>query len=128
MSFDVIKTNKAPAAIGPYSQAIRAGAWLFVSGQIGLHPTTGELVCDVFSEQASQALDNMYNILSAAGFEMKDVVSVDVFLTDITQFSAFNEVYGRYFSQHKPARAVVAVRDLPRGAQVEIKCIAVRTS
>jgi 2-iminobutanoate/2-iminopropanoate deaminase len=126
MSLKVIHTQGAPAAIGPYSQAVQAGRWLFVSGQIGLNPAGGELVGDDFNEQARQALANLTSILYAAGFEIADVVSVDVFLTDMGRFSAFNAVYETVFSEHKPARAAVEVSALPRGAKVEIKCVACR--
>lgn len=126
MSCEVIRTDGAPAAIGPYSQAIKAGSWLFVSGQLGMKPETGNLAGDEFTEQARQALDNLSAIVQAAGYGLTDVVSVDVFVTDITQFASFNAIYEQYFSQHKPARAVVEVKGLPKGAQVEIKCMAYR--
>jgi 2-iminobutanoate/2-iminopropanoate deaminase len=119
-----IQTDQAPAAIGPYSQAIKVGEWLFVSGQIGFVPATGQLVGDSLVEQARQALQNMYQILAAAGFGFPDVVAVDVFLTDMGQFASFNSVYEEFFAGHKPARAVVEVKGLPRGALVEIKGIA----
>ena len=128
MGHQVIQTNLAPAAIGPYSQAIKVGPWLFVSGQIALRPDTGELVSENFAEQTEQALKNLRRILEAAGYELSDVVSTDVFLTDIGQFSSFNRIYEEFFSDHKPARAVLEVKGLPRGAQVEIKCIAYRDS
>ncbi len=121
---EVIRTNKAPAAIGPYSQAIRANGLVFVSGQIPLDPQTGEIVAGDFAMQASRSLENMKQVLAAAGCGIEKVVAVDVFLTDISLFSAFNEVYGSFFSEHKPARAVVEVSALPRGAMVEVKCIA----
>lgn len=124
MSCEPIQTGKAPAAIGPYSQAIKVDNWLFVSGQIGLQPESGQLVSEDLTGQAKQALDNMSQILAAAGCRATDVVSVDVFLTDMAQFAAFNAIYQEYFSDHRPARAVVEVAGLPKGAQVEIKCIA----
>ena len=124
MGFDVIQTNEAPAAIGPYSQAIRVGSWVFVSGQIGLSPKTGDMVGEGFEGQARQALDNMKSVLKAAGLTLKDVASVDVFLTDMGQFAIFNGIYQEYFSEHKPARAVVEVKGLPKWARVEIKCVA----
>jgi 2-iminobutanoate/2-iminopropanoate deaminase len=126
MGHQVIQTNLAPAAIGPYSQAIKVGSWLFVSGQIALQPDTGVLVSEDFAEQTEQVLKNLHHILEAAGYKLSDVVSTDVFLTDIGQFSSFNRIYEEYFSDHKPARAVLEVKGLPRGAQVEIKCIAYR--
>jgi 2-iminobutanoate/2-iminopropanoate deaminase len=124
MAHHIIQTDQAPAAIGPYSQAIKVEPWLFVSGQIGFVPATGQLVGDSLVEQARQALQNMVQILAAAGFGLPDVVAVDVFLTDIGQFASFNSVYEAFFASHKPARAVVEVKGLPRGALVEIKCIA----
>jgi len=124
MSCQVIQTDQAPAAIGPYSQAIKVDNWLFVSGQIGLNPKTGELVGGDFKEQAKQVLENIKNILIAGGCGMADVISAEVFLTDIGQFTAFNEVYQQYFGDHKPTRAVVEVKGLPRGACVEMKCMA----
>jgi 2-iminobutanoate/2-iminopropanoate deaminase len=119
-----IQTDKAPAAIGPYSQAIKAGPWLLVSGQIALKPGATELVSNEFTEQARQVLDNMRSIVQAAGYSLSDVAAVDVFLTDMGKFGIFNEIYQEYFSEHKPARAVVEVKGLPRGALVEIKCMA----
>lgn len=126
MSCTTIQTDLAPAAIGPYSQAVKAGSWLFVSGQLGLDPATGAFAGDGFQEQAGRSLENVKNILNAAGYELADVVSVDVFLIDISQFGVFNEIYGGYFSEHKPARAVVEVKGLPRGGLVEVKCTAFR--
>jgi len=124
MSCQAIQTERAPAAIGPYSQAIKVGDWLFVSGQIGLDPEKGDLVSDNLTGQARQALDNLSQIVAAAGCRLSDVVAVDVYLTDIGQFAAFNEIYQQVFSTHRPARAVVEVSALPKGALVEIKCIA----
>jgi 2-iminobutanoate/2-iminopropanoate deaminase len=124
MAHQVIQTDRAPAAIGPYSQAIKVDKWLFVSGQIGFLPATGQLASEQLGEQATQALQNMREILGAAGFGLDDVVSVDVFLVDIAQFGSFNRIYEDFFATHKPARAVVEVKGLPRGALVEIKCVA----
>lgn len=121
---EAIHTPKAPAAIGPYSQAIKAKGFLFVSGQIPLVPETGEMAGPDFPSQARQSLQNMKHILEAANCGLDKVVSVDVFITDMTRFGAFNEVYETFFSAHKPSRAVVEVRALPRGAMVEVKCIA----
>jgi 2-iminobutanoate/2-iminopropanoate deaminase len=122
--FSVIQTEKAPAAIGPYSQAIVAGDWVFVSGQIGLDPNTGELKGRDLYTQARQALVNLEAILKAADRKLDQVVAVDVYLADMNDFAAFNAVYERFFGSHKPARAVVAVKELPKNAIVEIKCIA----
>lgn len=124
MSCQVIQTERAPAAIGPYSQAIKVEKWLFVSGQIGLHPETGDLVSEELTGQARQALENMKQVLVAAGCRMTDVVTVDVYLTDMSQFAAFNAIYQEYFADHRPARAVVEVKGLPKAAKVELKCMA----
>lgn len=126
MSAKVVQTDRAPAAIGPYSQGIVAGGWLFVSGQLGLKPATGEMVGEGFGDQARQALENLRSIVEGAGFALTDVVAVDVFITDMAQFSVFNNIYAEVFSEHKPARAVVEVKGLPRGAHVEVKCTAFR--
>jgi len=126
MQPEVIQTDKAPAAIGPYSQGIAAGSMVFVSGQLGMSPETGELVDDTVEAQARQALTNLGQVLAAAGAALEQVVAVDVFLTDMEDFVAFNGIYESYFGSHKPARAVVAVRALPKAACVEIKCVAVR--
>ncbi len=126
MQPEVIQTDRAPAAIGPYSQGIAAGAMVFVSGQLGMRPETGELAGDSVDTQARQALDNLSQVLSAAGVGLDQVVAVDVFLTDMDDFMTFNGVYESFFTDHKPARAVVAVRALPKGGCVEIKCVAVR--
>lgn len=128
MGMRAIETEKAPAAIGPYSQGISAGKWLFVSGQIPLDPQTGQMVAEEFGAQARQALENLANVVRAAGCDLSDVVSVDVFLTDMSQFNVFNGVYEQFFSSHRPARAVVEVKGLPRGAKIEVKCIALRES
>ena len=124
MKIEAIQTDRAPAAIGPYSQAIRANGFLFVSGQIPLDPKTGEIVTGNFSDQARRSLENVKQILLAAGSGLEKVVAVDVFITDISQFAAFNQVYESYFSTHKPARAVVEVKALPKGVMVEVKCVA----
>jgi len=123
MSVKSIQTDQAPAAIGPYSQGIAVGAWRFVSGQLGLNPQTGELVSADLDGQARQALENLQQIVIAAGCTLNQVVAVDVFLTDMGQFAEFNAIYLEYFSEHRPARAVVEVGALPKGACVEIKCI-----
>ena len=122
---EAVQTAKAPAAIGPYSQAIRANGFVFVSGQIPIDPVTGEIVSGGFSDQARQSLENLKQVLVASGAGLEKVVAVDVFITDISQFAAFNKVYEGYFSDHKPARAVVEVKGLPRGVMVEVKCVAV---
>jgi 2-iminobutanoate/2-iminopropanoate deaminase len=124
MEMTVIKTDKAPAAIGPYSQAIAVNQLLFVSGQLGLIPETGKLAESDFATQARQALKNLSHVLAAGGTNLNKVASVDVFLTNISDFEDFNKIYQEFFPIHKPARAVVGVNSLPKGALVEIKCIA----
>lgn len=126
MPLHFVETKTAPAAIGPYSQAVQAGLWLFVSGQIPLVPETGHMVEGPFEAQARQVLHNVSRILEAAGYGMNDVVAVDVFLTDLGHFQTFNALYEEAFQGHKPARAVVQVSALPRGAQIEMKCVAVK--
>lgn len=121
-----INTKEAPAAIGPYSQAVIAGDWVFVSGQIGLDPASGKLKGADLDTQARQALANLAAILKAAGCELSRVATVDVFLTDMNDFAAFNAIYEEFFGSHRPARAVVAVKDLPKNAVIELKCIAMR--
>lgn len=123
MELTVIQTENAPAAIGPYSQGIAAGPWRFVSGQLGMNPETGELVSDELAAQARQALKNLQQIVEAGGNSLNQVVAVDVFLTDMAKFSEFNDVYQEFFSEHRPARAVVEVSALPKGGCVEAKCI-----
>jgi len=124
MTCKVIQTDRAPAAIGPYSQGIAVAPLLFVSGQLGIQPETGELVGSDFKLQARQALENLLQIVLAAGVNLNHVVAVDVFVTDMNNFNAFNAIYAEYFSEHRPARAVVEVSRLPKDACVEIKCIA----
>ncbi len=121
----VVYAEKAPKPIGPYSQARKVGNLLFVSGQIGIDPTTGKLVEGGAREQARQALENLKAVVEAAGFSMEDVVFVVVFLRDISFYSDFNEVYAQYFKTY-PARAVVEVNGLPAGALVEIAAIAAK--
>ena len=125
MELNVIETQKAPAAIGPYSQAIAVNQWLFVSGQLGLIPESGELAGPDLASQASQALKNLTQVLTAGGTNLDKVASVDVFLTNMDDFAEFNKIYQDFFTSHKPARAVVGVKSLPKGALVEIKCIAI---
>ena len=124
MTCKVIQTDQAPAAIGPYSQGITAAPFLFVSGQLGIQPETGELVSSDFKVQAKQALENLLQILLAAGYNLNQIVAVDVFVTDLNNFANFNDIYAEYFSEHRPARAVVEVSRLPKDACIEIKCIA----
>lgn len=124
MALKAIQTDKAPAAIGPYSQGIISGQLLFVSGQIGMKPETGELAGPDFAAQANQALTNLSQIVLASGSDLSRVVSVDVFLTSMGNFSKLNTIYQEFFQGTKPARAVIEVSGLPKGACIEIKCIA----
>lgn len=121
----VISTNKAPAAIGPYSQALDLGNLVFVSGQIPVNPATGTMPEDV-RDQARQSLANLKAILAEAGLSMTDVVKTVVFLADLNDFGAVNEVYAQAFAEPFPARSCVQVAGIPKGAKVEIECIAVR--
>ncbi|MBE1425531.1 2-iminobutanoate/2-iminopropanoate deaminase [Desulfomicrobium macestii] len=121
---DFIATEKAPAAVGPYSQAVRAGGFLYVSGQLGLVPATGQFAGADFEAQARQALANMGAILAEAGCAVTDIVSVDVFVTDLANFKLFNGIYDGFMAGHRPARAAVQVSGLPLGGVVEVKCVA----
>lgn len=121
-----IKTEKAPAAIGPYSQAIEVNGFVFASGQIPLDPETGEFVEGGIKEQTRQALSNAKEILRASGLDLSNVVKTTVMLADIKYFSEMNEVYAEFFNEPFPARSAFAVRDLPKGALVEVECIAAK--
>lgn len=120
----VISTAEAPKAIGPYSQAIRVGALVFCSGQIPLDPATGELVGPDVRLQTRRVMDNLAAVLAAAGSGLARVVKTTIFLTDLGDFAAVNEVYGSYFAGQYPARATIQVAALPRGSRVEIEAIA----
>jgi 2-iminobutanoate/2-iminopropanoate deaminase len=120
-----ITTTEAPAAIGPYSQAIEANGMLFVSGQIPLNPETGELVTGDIAVQTERVLLNLSAIIKAAGFSLNDVVKTTCYLTSMNDFQPFNEVYARYLA-HKPARVTVEVSRLPRNANVEVEAVAVK--
>jgi 2-iminobutanoate/2-iminopropanoate deaminase len=122
---DIIATDQAPHAIGPYSQAVRAGDLVFASGQIPIDPATGEFVAGGVAEQTEQVLRNLTAVFEAAGVGMKQVVKTTVFLADMDDFTAMNEVYGRVFGVEPPARATVEAARLPRDARVEIEAIAV---
>lgn len=121
-----IQTEAAPAAIGPYSQAIAAGDLVFVSGQLGLDPQTGEMKGPNLADQAQQALANLKAVLEAANCGTHHVTAVDVYLVNMDDFAQFNAIYESFFDHHKPARAVVAVKALPKNGLVEIKCVASR--
>ncbi|HLY15416.1 MAG TPA: RidA family protein [Candidatus Limnocylindrales bacterium] len=126
MDRTAIATSAAPAAVGPYSQAIAAGELLFCSGQIHLDPATGALVEGDIATQTARVLDNLGAVLAAAGRSMTDVVKTTVFLVDIADFAAMNAVYARYMPDPPPARSTIGVAALPKGARVEIELIALR--
>lgn len=119
----IISTPQAPAAVGPYSQAVQAGDHLFLSGQIPLVPETGLLVSEEIKAQTEQVMKNMRAVCEAAGGSLNKIVKCTVFMTDLAQFQAMNEVYAEHFGEHKPARSTVQVAALPRGAMVEIEAI-----
>ena len=121
---EIIHTDKAPAAVGPYSQAIKAGDTLYLSGQIAINPKEGKIVARTIEEQAEQFCRNVEAVLAAAGTDMSHVVKTVCFLADIADFKAFNEVYAKHFIS-KPARSCVAVKDLPAGALCEVEATAV---
>jgi 2-iminobutanoate/2-iminopropanoate deaminase len=123
-----VQTENAPEAVGPYSQAVQVGETLYLAGQVGIDPASGELVSDSLHLQVWQAMDNLEAVLETAGLTMADVVDVQVFMTDINQYSKFNELYSSYFDDQPPARAVVEVARLPLDAKVEIKMTAVKSS
>jgi 2-iminobutanoate/2-iminopropanoate deaminase len=122
---ETISTEKAPGAIGPYSQAVKAGNMVFCSGQIPIDPMTGEFVSNNVAEQTHQVLTNLSAVLEAAGTSLNNVVKTTVFLADMNDFTAMNEIYAEFFSDNKPARATVQAARLPRDARVEIDCIAI---
>lgn len=122
MSNEIISTDRAPAAVGPYSQAIRAGGFVFTSGQLGIDPATGELESG-FEAQAERAIKNVGEVLAAAGLTFADVAKTTCYLTDMSYFPAFNAVYARYFTGN-PARSCVAAAALPKGALVEVEAVA----
>lgn len=123
MSKKQVATNKAPGAIGPYSQAIATGSWVYTSGQLGMNPETGELVEGV-QEQARQALNNLKAILEEAGASLDHIVKTTVFLKDMNDFAAVNEVYSTFFSEPYPARSAIEVARLPKDGLVEIEAVA----
>ena len=120
-----IATKNAPQAIGPYSQAVRAGNVLYFSGQIPLDPVSGNLVQGDFALQAKRVFENLKAVLNESGAEFRHVVKATVYLTDLGNFQTLNSIYAEYFGEHKPARSTVGVAQLPRGAEVEIDLIAV---
>jgi 2-iminobutanoate/2-iminopropanoate deaminase len=122
---EIVATERAPRAIGPYSQAVRAGNLLFCSGQIPIDPATGEFVSGGVAEQTEQVMCNLSAVLEAAGTDLNQVVKTTVFLAEMDDFTAMNEVYGRFFGENPPARATVQAARLPRDAKVEIEAMAV---
>ena len=120
-----IQTTKAPAAIGPYSQAVEANGFVFASGQLGINPATGEFVEGDVQAQTRQALTNARAIMNEAGLDLNNVIKTTVFLSDMANFAAMNEIYSEFFSEPYPARSAVAVKTLPKNALVEVECIAV---
>ncbi|MEN8227200.1 MAG: RidA family protein [Bacteroidota bacterium] len=122
----IIQTDKAPAAVGPYSQAVEMNGTLYISGQVPLIPETGAKVEGGIKEQTEQVMKNIGNILDEAGYGFEDVVKSTCLLSDMTNFKAMNEVYARYYPENQPARAAFAVKELPLGVLVEIETIAVK--
>ena len=125
MNKETVATDKAPKAIGPYEQAIKVGEFVYTAGQISIDPKTGNLVDGGIKEQTCQVLENLKAVVEAAGSSLDRVVKATVFLKNIADFAAINEVYAEYLGQSKPARSTVAVADLPRGALVEIDLVAI---
>ena len=121
---EYIKSDKAPKAVGPYSQAVKVGSFLFISGQIAINPETGKLEGKTVAEQTARVLKNIEAILREAGFSKNNVVKTTVYLKDIDDFAEMNRVYSEFFGEHKPARATVEVSNLPLGALVEIEAVA----
>jgi 2-iminobutanoate/2-iminopropanoate deaminase len=125
MAKEIISTNNAPAAVGPYSQAVRVGNLVYTAGQVAIDPAVGKLVGEDAPAQAEQALRNLKAVLEAAGSSLENVVKTTVFLDSMDDYKAVNEVYGRFFTQNPPARSAVEVARLPLGALVEIEAVAV---
>lgn len=126
MEKKIINTPNAPAPIGPYSQAVQAGNFLFVSGQVPINPSTGQLEAEDISAEAKQVMKNLDAVLTAAGYSFSNVVKTTIFLSDMSHFAAVNEVYGAFFNADFPARETVAVKGLPRGVNVEISMTALK--
>lgn len=121
----IISTKNAPAAVGPYSQAVRLGNFVFTAGQIALVPETGQLIDDGIEAQTRQVIQNLSNVLQAANSNLSNIVKTTIFVTDMNDFSTVNQVYGSFFSEDPPARSTVQVAALPLGAKVEIEAVAV---
>ncbi|MEA3459179.1 MAG: RidA family protein [Chloroflexota bacterium] len=125
MEREIVSTDKAPAAVGPYSQAVRAGEFVFAAGQVAIDPATGKFIGGGIEEQTRQVLKNLTAVLEAAGSSLGQVVKTTVFLRDIADFKAMNAVYAQFFPEQPPARSTIAVNALPLGALVEIEAVAV---
>jgi 2-iminobutanoate/2-iminopropanoate deaminase len=125
MSKEIISTDNAPGAIGPYNQAVKANGMVFCSGQIPIDPASGKITAETVKDQTDQVLKNLSAVLEAAGAGLADVVKTTVFLADMGYFQEMNEVYASYFTENQPARAAVAARELPMGVKVEIEAIAI---
>lgn len=126
MKLQLIATDKAPAAVGPYSQGVKAENIIYTSGQLPIDNETGELSKGDIQKETRLCLNHVESVLKAAGASLKDVVKVTVFVTDINNFSLVNEVYAEYFTDHKPARSLVEVSNLPKGADIEIEALAIK--
>lgn len=122
----IVRTDKAPAPVGPYSQAVEAGGFLFCSGQIAIDPKTNQVHTGPIEEQATMVLENIRAVLAQAGLDFGNVVKTTIFLTNMNDFAAVNEVYGKFFTEQPPARSTIAVAGLPKGVHVEIEVIAKR--
>lgn len=125
MSKKIIVTDRAPKAIGPYSQAVKVGDLLFASGQIPLDPVTGDMVAGGIEEQATRVLENVKGLLESQDLSFPSVIKTTCFLSDMDNFAAFNEIYSKYFTDNPPARSTVAVKTLPKNALVEVEIIAI---
>jgi 2-iminobutanoate/2-iminopropanoate deaminase len=126
MEKKIIETNQAPAPIGPYSQAVQAGNLLFVSGQVPINPSSGNVEATDIKGETTQVMENLRAVLTTAGYDFSNVVKTNIFLTDMSLFAAVNEVYGSYFTSDFPARETVAVKGLPKNVNVEISVIAAK--
>ena len=120
----LLHTDSAPAALGPYSQAVQTGDWVFTSGQVGIDPSTGEIVSESFEAETRQVLRNLSHVLATAGCGFVDVLKATVYLMDMTDFGAFNALYQEAMGDHRPARSTVQVAALPKGARIEIDLVA----
>jgi 2-iminobutanoate/2-iminopropanoate deaminase len=125
MKKEIIKTENAPAPIGPYNQAVKTESTLYVSGQIAINPVTGEMAMDSIQEETEMVMENLKAVVEAAGLKMENIVKTSIFISDMNNFAQINEVYGSYFEKDFPARETVEVSVLPKQVNVEISCVAV---